>query len=343
MNGNLSHVVFYIFLAMITALFLYVMSPFFYPIFWAAVIAGTFSPLYAALNRKRNRPNLNASVSLAMIILLLILPMFILGTLVFKESSQIYARISAEGTEDIQERIGNVIETVRKNPLMRQFNINERNVTKKLSDLASTATKFIFDSLKNWTQNIILFLIMFAIMIYVLFYFIRDGGKFIRSCAVICPLGEAKTLMLYEKFVSTTRATLKNMLILGGLQGLLGGILFWITDIEAPLIWGLIMVLAALLPTGSAIIWGPAGIIMLITGHTWEGVLLLAGGTLIIGTVDNLLRPLLVGKEIQMHPVMIFLSTLGGLSIFGFAGFIIGPVIASLFTAFWDIFGEQKQ
>jgi predicted PurR-regulated permease PerM len=110
------------------------MSPFFYPIFWAAVIAGTFSPLYAALNRKRSRPNLNASVSLAIIILILILPMFILGTLVFKESSQMYARISAEGTENIQESIGNVIDTVRKNPLMRQFDINEKNLTKRLSD-----------------------------------------------------------------------------------------------------------------------------------------------------------------------------------------------------------------
>ncbi len=343
MNGKSSIAIFFVFLALITALLLYVLSPFFYPIFWAAVIAGVFRPIHVRLKRKIiNKPNLNATLSLAIVILIFIIPMVLIGTLLFQESAQIYSRISEKGTSGLQERVQGVIDGVRHNRFVRNLNIDEQYLANKLSEMASAGVTFVFDSLKKWAQNVVLFIIMFVIMLYLLFYFIRDGDKLLGHCLVVSPLGRERTSLLYGKFISTTRAALKSTLILGGIQGAVGGFLFWITGIEAVLIWGLVMILAAMLPTGSAIVWGPAGIIMLVTGHIWEGVVILVGGTLIVGTVDNVLRPFLIGKDISMHPVLIFLSTLGGLSIFGFAGFIIGPVIASLFTALWDIFEELR-
>lgn len=342
MKGKVSYVIFFIFLALITVLFLYVLSPFFYPIFWAAVIAGLFRPLFKRLNRKKYRPNVNASFSLTIIVLILILPMILVGLLLFQESAQIYAKISTEGTGGIQESIQGVLDSLRRTRFIRDLHIDQKSLSDKLTQMASSGVTFIFDSLKHWAQNFIVFLVMFAIMLYTLYYFIRDGDKLLETCVVVCPLGEGRTRLLYEKFISTTRAALKSTLILGGIQGAAGGILFWLTGIEAALIWGLVMVVAAMLPTGSAIVWGPAAIIMLVTGHIWEGITILVVGSLIIGLVDNLLRPLLIGKEIEMHPLMIFLSTLGGLAIFGFAGFIIGPVITSLFITLWDFFEDYQ-
>jgi predicted PurR-regulated permease PerM len=343
MKGKIAYVVFFIFLALITILFLYVLSPFFYPLFWAAVISSLFRPLFNRLNRKKYRPNLNAAVSLVMIILILILPMLLIGTLLFQESAQIYSKISTEGTGGIQQSVQGTLDHFRKASFFRDLHINEKYVSDKLTEMISSTVTFIFNSLKGWAQNFIIFLFMFAIMIYTLYYFIRDGDKLLKTCMVACPLGEEKTRLLYDKFISTTRAALKSTLILGGIQGLAGGILFWLTGIEGSLIWGLVMVVAAMLPTGSAIVWGPAGIVMLFMGHIWEGVTILVVGSLIIGVVDNLLRPIMVGKEIEMHPVLIFISTLGGLSIFGFSGFILGPVICSLFLVLWDLFEEFKK
>lgn len=343
MNGKISQAIFFIFLAAITLLFLYILSPFFYPIFWAAVIAGTFRPLYTNLNRKKNRPNLNTTLSLAIIVLILILPMILVGMLLFQESAQVYSRITSEGAGGIQQSIQGTLDKLRTDGIVRRLNINPQYLTDKLTQVASSGVAFIFNSLKGWAQNFFIFVIMFAIMIYLLFYFIRDGDKLINSCMVVCPLGEEKTRYLFDQFISTTTATLKSMLILGGIQGAAGGVLFWLTGIEAALLWGMVMVVAAILPTGSAIIWGPAAVIMLFTGHIWEGITILAVGSVIIGLIDNLLRPILVGKEIRMHPVLIFLSTLGGLAIFGFAGFIIGPVITSLLTSLWDFFKEFKE
>jgi predicted PurR-regulated permease PerM len=124
----------------------------------------------------------------------------------------------------------------------------------------------------------------------------------------------------------------------------LGGIIFLITDIEGAVIWGLLMIIMAVVPVvGCSIIWGPAGILMLLSGQIWEGVLILASGILVISMVDNLLRPILIGKDVEMHPLLIFLSSLGGIVLFGFSGFVIGPIITSMLLAIWTMYEEFQQ
>jgi predicted PurR-regulated permease PerM len=175
-------------------------------------------------------------------------------------------------------------------------------------------------------------------MLYTLFFFIRDGDKLPRIFEKLCPLGEDKGKLLFQKFIATTRATLKSTLVIGVFQGSLGGIVFWALGIQGPLVWGVVMVFASILPTGSSIIWVPAGIIMMLTSHIWKGVILLVFGTVVIGTVDNFLRPILIGSELEMHSLLILFSTLGGLVLFGFTGFILGPIIMSVLLALWDIY-----
>ena len=234
-----------------------------------------------------------------------------------------------------------LINTIADNSIAHLFHINKALLIAKTTEVAQGITNYIFVHLTDLTQNTLGLLVQFAIMLYTLFFFVRDGDRFLRMAMKIIPLGMGREKFLYERFIVTARSTLKVTLIIGGIQGALGGIVFFATDVEGALIWGLLMILMAIVPVvGCSIIWAPAGILMLLTGHIWEGILILAVGFFVISTVDNLLRPILIGKDVEMHPLLIFLSTLGGIILFGFSGFVIGPVITSLLIALWEMYEE---
>ena len=340
--GNMkeSNILFFVILGMATILFLYLLKPFFFPIFWAAVIAGVFMPLYSRINGKLNRPNLSTAILFLLIVLILLLPVGIVGTLVFNESVQIYATLSPDA-KYMDRNLQHLINSISDNSIAHLFHINKAFLIAKSTEVAQGITNYIFVHLTELTQNTLGLLVQFAIMLYTLFFFVRDGDRFLRMAMKILPLGMGREKFLYERFIVTARSTLKVTLIIGGIQGTLGGIVFLVTDVEGALIWGLLMILMAIVPlVGCSIIWAPAGILMLLTGHIWEGVLILAVGFLVISTVDNLLRPILIGKDVEMHPLLIFLSTLGGIILFGFSGFVIGPVITSLLIAIWEMYEE---
>ena len=336
-NSNVS---FYIILGVVTLLFLYLLKPFFFPIFWAAVIAGIFQPLYRRMNRRLHRPNLSTVVVFFVIAVIIFLPAAVVGTLVFNESVRLYAALKP-GTDQFNAKFDHLIVSITNHPYAELFHVNKDLLITKMAEIARSITNYIFVNLTALTQNTLGFLVKFAIMLYTLFFFVRDGEKFLKMAIRIFPLGEGREKFLYERFFVTARSTLKVTLIIGGIQGALGGIVFLITGIEGALIWGLLMVIMAVVPAvGCAIIWGPAGIIMLLMGHLWEGILILTAGVLVISTIDNLLRPILIGQDVEMHPLLIFLSTLGGIVVFGFSGFVIGPIIASMLLAIWEMYDE---
>ncbi|MFH2121661.1 MAG: AI-2E family transporter [Pseudomonadota bacterium] len=340
--GNMkeNNVPFFVILAMVTILFLYLLQPFFFPIFWAAVIAGVFRPLYSMINGKLNRPNLSTAILFLLIGVIILLPAGIIGTLVFKESARIYATLSPDA-KHMDRNLQQMIDTISGNPVAQLFQINEEMLVAKTTEVVQGITKYIFVHLRDLTQNTLGLLVKFAIMLYTLFFFVRDGDRFLRLSMKILPLGRGREKFLYERFIVTARSTLKVTLIIGGIQGMLGGGVFFVTDVEGALIWGLLMILMAIVPlVGCSIIWAPVGILMLLAGHVWEGILILTVGILVISTVDNLLRPILLGQDVEMHPLLIFLSTLGGLILFGFSGFVIGPVITSLLIAIWEMYEE---
>ena len=335
-----SNIPFYIILGVVMLLFLYLLKPFFFSIFWAAIIAGIFRPLYRRINRRLKRPNLSTVVVFFVIALIILLPAAIVGTLVFNESVQLYAALSPD-TKELNKNFDHVISSITNHPYAKLFHVNKALLLAKTAEIARGITNYIFVNLTALTQNTLGFLVKFAIMLYALFFFIRDGDKFPGMAMRILPLGKGREKLLYDRFFATARSTLKVTLIIGGIQGALGGIVFLITGIEGALIWGLLMVIMAVVPAvGCAIIWGPAGILMLLMGHIWEGTLILATGILVISTIDNLLRPILIGQDVEMHPLLIFLSTLGGIVVFGFAGFVIGPIIASMLLAIWEMYDE---
>ena len=334
------HIAFYVLLGLATFLFLYLLKPFFYPIFWAAVLAIVFKPLKQHLGKKIKSPNLTAMATLASILMVIILPAVIIGSLLLNESIHLYAYLNMDNAY-IESQINNLTKKIAADPYLRYFHIDMTFISTNLTDAVKQATSFIFDSLKNLTQNMIMFLVNFAIMLYTLFFFLRDGERFVRMVMKLFPLGAAKEGLLLERFAAMTLATMKVTLIIGGIKGILGSSVFFLTGVKGALTWGVLMVFTSIIPAvGCAIIWGPVGVVMIILGYVWEGVIILACGLTFISQVDTFLRPLLVGHTIRMHTLLIFLSTLGGLACFGISGFVIGPVIASLALTLWEIHDE---
>ena len=227
------------------------------------------------------------------------------------------------------------------NRYLSQFDLNERFWIVKFADLARGVTNYISSSLTAATQNTLAVIIKIAVMIYTLFFFLKDHEKFFNMAVRFYPLGEGRGKMLYDRFIATAKTTLKTTLIIGGIQGSLGGLIFFVTGIQGVMIWTVVMIFAAIIPlVGCSIIWVPMGIFMLVSGHIWEGIAILVFGLVVITTVDTIMRPLMIGREVEIHPLLIFLSTLSGIIVFGFSGFVIGPIIVSLLMTIWDMYDQ---
>jgi predicted PurR-regulated permease PerM len=184
-------------------------------------------------------------------------------------------------------------------------------------------------------------------MLYLLFFLLRDGKELLRSIRDAIPLRADQKRALFEKFTIVIRATVKGNIVVAIAQGALGGLIFWILGIHAPLLWAVLMAFLSLVPAvGAGLVWLPVAIYFLITGATWQGMVLIAYGVLVISVVDNILRPILVGKDTKLPDYVVLISTLGGISVFGINGFVLGPVIAAMFMAIWHIFalkaGDEK-
>jgi len=331
---------FFTLLIVITLGFGYVLKPFFYPIFWAAVLASVFYPLYSRINKKINKPRLTSLVMLILIILIILVPLSGISSLLIRESIDIYTEIDNNRSEIISNAQG-TLDWIQNLPFMEGLNIDKSFWVEKISDTAKALTAFIFTSIKNFTQNSVVFLVMFVLMIYTLYFFFKDGARFLEKAMHLIPLGNKYEKILYEKFTSASRAALTGTLIVGGVQGVLGGLMFVILGIKGAAIWGIIMVLVSIVPIGPSVIWFPASIVLFINGQVWQGVTLLIFGVLVISTVDNFLRPILVGKQTKLHPLLILFSTLGGILLFGFTGFLIGPILTALVISMWEIYDEH--
>lgn len=325
---------------------LYLFRPFFYPLFWAAVIAIMFHPLYKWIYKYIKMETPSLIITLLSVILAILLPLVIITLLLISESVKLYQTISAEDVRYVISRIemftgSSFISSFFNQPKDEWFNSIKQAFQGKE---AFEGVSNISSNIKNITSNAAYFIFMFFIMFYALYFFLKDGKRMLTRLMHLSPLGDTYERMLYERFTSTTRATLKSTFIVGGIQGALGGLLFAIVGIPGAFVWGVVMATLSVIPAvGAFIIWAPAGIILLVTGQVWQGVTVLVVGGLVISTIDNFLRPPLVGKDIQMHPLIVLLSTLGGIFVLGVSGFVIGPIIAALFLSIMTIYDHYYQ
>ena len=193
-------------------------------------------------------------------------------------------------------------------------------------------------------QGAFSFIVALGVMLYLAFFLLRDGERLSQRFAEAAPLRPHQREALLHRFVVVIRATVKGSLVVAIVQGFIGGVIFWMLGIQGALLWGVLMGAFSLLPAiGSALVWAPVALYLFATGAIWQGAVLVAAGALIIGSVDNLLRPILVGRETRIPDYVVLISTLGGIEMFGFNGIVIGPVIAALFIATWNIFTQMRR
>lgn len=328
---------FFTLLIVVTIGFLVLFKPFFYPIFWAAVIASIFYPLFQKLKKYLKFSRLSAAIIMLLVLLIIVIPVAGVGSLLVKESIGLYNSIDSNSAQ-INQSIQNTLSWLQNNAYVQKLGINQSEWVQKFSDLTRMVTAFIFNGLKDFTQNSVVFVVMLLLMFYALYYFLLDGAKFLRLTMHLCPLGDKQEKMLYDKFTSTALATIKSSLAVGIIQGVLGALIFIIVGLQGAVILGVLMAALCVLPIGSGFVWAPAGVYLLITGRVWEGLLVLIFGLLVISTIDNLLRPIFVNKQTQMHPLLVLFSTLGGIAFFGITGFLIGPIITALLVSLWEMY-----
>lgn len=327
-------------LVSVTLLFLFLLKPFFGAVFWACVIAMLFYPLHLRLLRLwGNRPNLAALSTLMICVLIGVVPaLFVLGSF-FQEGAGLYQRLQSGEMDP-----GNYIERIKQafpavQNLLERLNLDMDSIKKQLSGGAVTASGFIAQNAVQVGHGTLQFFIMLGLMLYMTFFMLRDGSDLVALMMRALPLGDERERLLFAKFAEVTRATVKGNLVVAMVQGTLGGLIFWLLGIPGALLWGVVMTLLSLIPVvGAGLIWGPVAIYLFAIGEWGQGLILVAFGAGVIGLVDNILRPILVGRDTKLPDYIVLLSTLGGFALFGMNGFVIGPLVAALFIAFWEIF-----
>lgn len=331
---------FLLMLILVSLLFLFLLKPFWGSIFWACLIGLIFHPLYSRLrNLWRGRSTLSALATLVICLILGIVPTLFVMTSFFQEGAGLYQRLQS-GDFDIRGRVEQVRQAFPAvQNLLERLNLDLNNVTEQLSMAALTASQFIAQNAVQLGQGTMQFFVSLGLTLYVAFFMLRDGRSLVELLVRALPLGDAREQLLFTKFAEVARATVKGNLVVAVTQGTLGGIIFWALDIRGPLLWGVVMTLLSLIPVvGAGLIWAPVAIYLFAIGNWIQGTILVVFGVGVIGLVDNFLRPILVGRDTKLPDYIVLLSTLGGFVLFGMNGFVVGPLIAALFVAFWEIF-----
>ncbi len=345
-SSSLQSKAFILLLVTVSVAFAAILWPFYEAVFWGVALAILFAPLHKLLLRRMpRRHNLAALATLALCLVVVILPMTLLSISLLQEATHIYERLRS-GQLDMGayfQQIVAALPTWASAALDRLGLSSVAALQEKLSTVAVQASQFIAPRALNIGQNTFQFLVSLGIMLYLLFFLLRDGSALTTRIRQAIPLEEGHKRSLSQKFTTVIRATLKGNLAVAATQGLLGGFIFWALDIQGAVLWGVLMAFLSLLPAvGAGLIWVPVAVYFFATGALWQAATLTAFGVVVIGLVDNILRPILVGKDTKMPDYVVLISTLGGISIFGLSGFVIGPVIAALFMATWDLFSTQR-
>ncbi|EEY02016.1 conserved hypothetical protein [Brucella pinnipedialis B2/94] len=338
---------FYILLTLVTIAFAWLLIPYYTAVLWAVIMAVIFYPVQQWLVLLlRGRRNIAAFLSVLMCICLVIIPMLaIFGSLV-DEGTSLYQRLSSREF-DINGYIARIMAALPESleEWLKRFELGTfADWRARISSVVMQGSQLFAARLVSFGQNTLQFFIGFGIMLYLLFFLFRDGADVGKKIRRAIPLSDDYTRQFLEKFTAVIRATVKGNIIIAIIQGMNGGVTFWLLGIEAALLWGVIMTFCSMLPAvGAALVWTPAAVWFFVSGDWWSGAILVVVGVLVIGLVDNLLRPPLVGKGTRMPDYVVLISTVGGISLIGINGFVIGPLIAAMFIAAWSLLAEEQK
>lgn len=326
----------------VTAVFLGMIRGFLISLFLAVVFSSLLHPLYQyLLSHLWGYRYIAALLTLSLVILVIVVPLLGLLGVVAAQAYQMSQDAAAWIKEEVQQAQQESFELPEWVPFREKIDLSSSTVLAKVGDAAGQVSKLLVQSLSAVTEHTASFLLNMFVLLYAMFYFLKEGRNVHRSLMHHLPLAEKDKERLFERAVSVVRATVKGTMVIGLIQGLLGGVAMAVLGIQGAALWGTLMAVFSVVPgIGTAIIWVPAAIYLVVTGQTGEAVALVAWCAVVIGSVDNFLRPVLVGGDTKMPDLLILVSTFGGLSVFGAVGLIVGPVIAAVFVTMWDVFGQ---
>jgi len=323
----------------ISALFLSMIQQFLMAIFLAGLFSALARPVFRRLRVIYGSKHLASVTALLLMVFVVMIPLLLLIGIVAGQAINVGHSVTPWIKQTLSEP-GEISAYLQHLPFYEQLLPYRETILEKAGQLVASISKYLVSGLSSATLGTVNFLFMCFVFLYTMYFVQMDGDKLMRKILYYLPLDSADESLMLEKFTSVTRATVKGTMLIGILQGGLAGLAFAVAGIENAVFWGTVMAVLSIIPSvGSALIWAPAAIFLIIQGDMMSGVGLLVFCGLVVGSLDNVLRPVLVGKDTKMHELMIFFGTLGGIMMFGITGIFIGPLIASLFVTIWELYG----
>ena len=332
------------FAVLITVLFLVMIRRFLIAMMLAAVFAAISRPAFLALaERLRDRRRL---ASLAVVLGLLVVIVGPVGAFLGLVVAQAVEMTELAGPwiRDQLAELPDLGPWLERVPLVGAVLPDPGSIASRTDELVTRAALFLVDNAAAATAGTVNLVLQLFVMLYAMYFFLLDGPSILSRILHHVPLNAEDETKLVDRFVSVTRATIKGSILVGLIQGGLAGVAFLVLGLPAPAFWTTVMAVLAVIPVlGSGIVWGPAAIILVLTGRVAAGIGLAVWGIVIVSTADNFLRPRFVGRDTAMSDLLVLLSTFGGLTMFGLVGFIIGPIVAALGVTAWDLYGAAVQ
>lgn len=341
-NGIINKISLLSIIFIISIIFFAMTHQFLMPVFIAALLTAMVMPIHKAISaRIGNRTNLSAIITVLGILLIFVIPLSALITVVVSQAISVGQSV----TPWIQQFASEptlATKYLEKLPFYQEVLPYRNIILEKAGALVGSISTLLVNYLSAFTKNTINALFSTVVMLYVTFYFLNVGHTLLGKILYFLPLNDKDEQQLLARFTSVTRATIKGTVIIGLVQGAICGTSFALAGITGPVFWGTVMAVMSVVPVvGTAIVWLPALIIIAVMGNISGAIILVIFCGLIAGNIDNLLRPRLVGKDTEMHDLFVLFGTLGGISMFGMVGLVIGPIITALFITLWDIYGES--
>jgi len=329
---------------LVLSFLVFILFPFFTTLVWASVLTVVFQPLFKQLLRVLGGRRAAASaIACLLVLLMIVLPIFYLAVAVTRQSIELY--------ENAQQTLGGTaadrMEQLEARPKVqwllgqagRWLGTETPHVRDALERTLKTISRFLVAQSPSVLRGVGEFLFNFLLMFISMFFLFRDGPAILRMARESNPLPPAYEAEILKKFQDVSYAAFVGSILTAVVQGFAGAILFWGLRIPSPLFWGAVVAFVSLIPiVGAFLVWLPWSAYLLLSGQTGRGIAMLAIGGLVVSSIDNVLKPMIIRGRTDMHPLLVFLSVLGGMQAFGFLGILLGPLIVALFLSFMEFY-----
>jgi len=329
-----------------TAIALYLcwlmLLPFVNVLAWAAVLVIFFYPVHRRLVARTRRPAMSALLSSLFVIIVILLPLALITLAVVNELSGLLQNVQARAATLLDPNspiMGRLTAWLGQYVNVEQL-YSQEFLLERLKGLSGTVAGSTF----GFVGGLVGVIVQVFFVIFTMYYLFRDGERIVRALPEMLPLERSQSELIFTRTRDVIDASLYGVLVIAMIQGALGGLAFWVLGLPSAIVWAVVMIFLSMIPmAGAFIVWVPAAIYLAATGHWIKALILVAWGLLVIGTIDNFLRPKLVGEKTRLHELFIFFSVLGGLKVFGVLGIVLGPVVLAITLALLDVFRQADR